>query len=107
MISLDNLLIEEKGNIIINIYNQDNKYSFGKESIIPGLDVNYKMNARPGGKQDLACRAVKEAEFEMKWDGGKSHGTTTASVHSQPFGPVVQQTLALQIRKKYRHFIGN
>lgn len=74
---------------------------------MPRLDINYKMKARPEWKQDLAWREVKEAEFEMKWDGGKSHGTSTASDHSQPFGPVVQQILALQIRKKYRHFIGN
>lgn len=74
---------------------------------MPRLDINYKMNARPRWKQDLAWRTRKETKFEMKWNGGKSHDTSTALAHSQPFGPVVQKTLALQIRKKYSNFIGN
>lgn len=52
---------------------------------MPRLDINYKMNARPRWKQDLAWRTRKETKFEMKWNGGKSHDTSTASAHSQPF----------------------
>lgn len=54
LISHDNLLMGEKKYIISNTYHQDNKYAFGKESTMPGLDANYKTNAKPGQKQVLA-----------------------------------------------------